>query len=279
MMDIRYGPAGRNVLDFWRTTTPGPNPLVIYIHGGGFTGSDKANFRQDPLIKECLDAGISFAAINYRFLAADVPLQDILHDCARALQFLRFRAEEFGIDPHRIAAFGSSGGAGTSMWLAFHDDLADPANPDPVLRESTRLSCAGSLSGQCSFNPQRWQEIFEPAAIKKFGGNYEAPQLLGFQTSAELETPAGLAVRADLDFINLISSDDPPVFIANPRSNLAVDSVGQFLHHPLHSALLYERCRREGVPVAALIPAYGIAPPAAEPASLKDFLIAHLKGR
>lgn len=277
-MDVRYGPEARNVLNFWRTNAPGPSPLVVYIHGGGFTGSDKSKFREDPLIKACLDAGISFAAINYRLLAADVPLQDILRECARAVQFLRYRSEEFGIDKNRIAAFGSSGGAGASMWLAFHDEMADPSNKDPVWRESTRLVCAGSLSGQCSYNWHRWEELFGPEAIKQFGGQYNAPELLGFHDAAGLESAAGLAVLADLDFLNLISPDDPPVFIANERTSLAVNSGGQFLHHPRHSALLYERCKQFGVPVVANIPACDIAPPAKGPANLKDFLIAHLTG-
>ena len=42
---------------------------------------------------------------------------------------------EFNLDKARVAAMGGSAGAGTSLWLAFHDDLADPASPDPVLRE------------------------------------------------------------------------------------------------------------------------------------------------
>jgi acetyl esterase/lipase len=59
-------------------------------------------------------------------------------DCARAIQYARYHAKEFNIDPKRVAATGSSAGGMTSLWLAFHGDLADPKNADPVLRESTR---------------------------------------------------------------------------------------------------------------------------------------------
>ena len=45
------------------------------------------------------------------------------------MQYIRSRAKEWNIDPTRIASYGSSAGAGTSLWLAFHDDLADPGNP------------------------------------------------------------------------------------------------------------------------------------------------------
>ena len=41
------------------------------------------------------------------------------------------RAQELGIDPDRIAASGSSAGAGIALWIGFHDDLADPAESRP----------------------------------------------------------------------------------------------------------------------------------------------------
>jgi len=46
-----------------------------------------------------------------------------MHDCARAIQFLRSKAARWNIDPKRIAATGGSAGAGISLWLGFHDDL------------------------------------------------------------------------------------------------------------------------------------------------------------
>ena len=70
------------------------------------------------------------------------PVQAPMHDTARALQFLRSMAAEWRIDTTRIGAAGGSAGACTALWLAYHDDLADPAGPDPVARESTRLTCA-----------------------------------------------------------------------------------------------------------------------------------------
>src|SRR6185369_16131454 len=85
-----------------------------------------------------------------------VGLPDILRDCARAVQFIRSNSKKWNIDPARIASFGSSAGAGTSVWLAFHDDLADPNSDDPVLRQSSRLAAAGSLDGQVSYDLRDW---------------------------------------------------------------------------------------------------------------------------
>jgi acetyl esterase/lipase len=63
-------------------------------------------------------------------------------DAARAIQFLRSKATVWNIDPARVVAFGGSAGAGISLWLALHADLAETNSPDPVARQSTRLLVA-----------------------------------------------------------------------------------------------------------------------------------------
>jgi len=275
--DVRYGPHERNVLDFWAAKSATPTPVVVYIHGGGFVSGDKARIRTDRIIQQCLDAGVSFAAINYRYLSTAAPLPDVLRDCARAIQFIRAQAEAWNVDKTRFAAYGSSAGAGTSLWLAFHDDLADPQNADPVLRESTRLVCAGSMQGQFSYDFLRWTDVFGADAVRRFGGRYVSPELIGLKTREELESPAGRKLRADCDMLGLISKDDPPVFISASQPDLALENSSQFLHHPKHSQLLYERCREIGVPVVAQIPALKIMPGPGAQATWREFVLYHLK--
>lgn len=55
-----------------------------------------------------------------------------------ALQFVRSKAKEWNIDKTRIGAAGESAGDCSSLWLASHDDLADPESEDSVARELTR---------------------------------------------------------------------------------------------------------------------------------------------
>jgi len=113
--DVKYGPHTRNVLDFWLAKSAKPTPAVAFIHGGGFTAGDKSKIRGDRLVQKCLDAGVSFAAINYRY-RTDTPIQDVLRDCARAIQFIRWKAAEWNVDKARVASYGGSAGAGTSLW-------------------------------------------------------------------------------------------------------------------------------------------------------------------
>src|SRR5262249_21388956 len=148
--NVTYGPHERNVLDFWQAKSERPTPVLVSIHGGGFVAGNKSGAPQ-PL-KDCLDAGISGAAIHYRHSTqaiAPAPFQD----GARAVQFLRSKAKDWNIDSKRFAATGGSAGAGISLWLGFHKDMADPQNDDPVLRQSTRLTCMVVFEGQTSYDP------------------------------------------------------------------------------------------------------------------------------
>lgn len=277
LTDVRYGPHARNVLDFWRATSERPTPILIYIHGGGFTAGDKSGVRTMKIVQQSLAAGVSVVSINYRYLSATAPLQDILHDCARAVQFLRSQATELKIDKTRIAACGNSAGAGTSMWLAFHPDMADPQNADPVLRESTRLTCAVSWDGQFSYDLPLWAKYFTEENRQKFGGIYNSPGIYGLKTEAEINSPAGQKLRAECDFYAMISADDPPVYIGSGLPTLEVNDVNQYLHNPKHSQLLYDRCREVGIPAVAKINALKITPPPDGPKYGEQFVFQYLK--
>jgi acetyl esterase len=113
----------------------------------------------DRLLTESLKSGISVVTITYR-LSDEAKAPAPFLDGARAIQFIRFKAKEWNLDPQRIAATGMSAGAGISLWLGFHDDLADPNSPDPVLRQSTRLTCMAVYMAQTSHDPRFIRELF-----------------------------------------------------------------------------------------------------------------------
>ncbi len=161
MADVPYGKDKMQVLDFWKAESDKPTPLVFFIHGGAWKSNDKDKVTG---LRKYLPAGISVVSINYRFVqqaqAAGIkpPVKWPLEDAERALQFVRSKAEEWNIDKTRIGASGGSAGACSSLWLAFHDDMADPKSSDPIARESTRLSCAGLVGAQTSLDPKQMQE-------------------------------------------------------------------------------------------------------------------------
>jgi acetyl esterase len=229
--DVRYGTHERNVIDLYLAKSETPTPLVLYVHGGGFRGGDKSTVNQADL-RSFLDLGFSLAAMNYRLTdSAPAPAQYL--DCARALQFLRHNAAQWNLDGKRVASTGSSAGAGTSMWLAFHDDLADPSNPDPIARESTRLTCVAVTNGQSSYDPVFAQSIGIPRP------NFDRhPFFLPFYgiEEQEIDTPAAYAKYREMAPITFLTAGDAPVWMDYNRQNIPVTAesdVQLVVHHPL----------------------------------------------
>ncbi len=273
--NVSYGPHERNVFDFWKAKSDKPTPLVVFIHGGGFVNGSKDG--ADPgTITACLDAGVSFMAINYRFRSS-APIQDILRDCARSIQFVRAHAEEYNIDRVRVASYGGSAGAGTSLWLAFHPDLADPKNSDPVLRESSRLMAAGAMNTQASYDVTLW-ESFLGKPDPTWMPSTERTQFYHFKDEAELKSPAGQTILADVNMLGLISADDPPVFLYNSFADGPATDRQHYVHHPDHSRAIARRCAEIGVPVTVF---FKVAEPRSEGdqrEALQKFLISQVKG-
>jgi acetyl esterase/lipase len=243
--DVKYGPHERNVFDLWRPKGDGPFPLVLYIHGGGFMRGDKSSISAGA-IQSYLNAGWAVAAVNYRFTnVAPAPAQYL--DCARALQTLRHRAKEWNLNPRLVASTGGSAGAGTSMWLAFHDDLADPKSDDPVARESTRLACIAVNDGQSSYDPR----FAEKAGIPR--PNFERHEFfLPFYgiTREEIDTPKAYARYEAAAPITHLTKDDPPAMLSYSFANEAVDAksnLGLVVHHPKLGLALKERMDQLGI--------------------------------
>jgi acetyl esterase/lipase len=143
------------------------------------------------------------------------PVQGPLGDAARALQFVRSKAAEWNIDKKRIGASGGSAGACTSLWLAFHPDMADPKSSDPVARESTRLWCAAVDGAQTTLDPEQMKE-WTPNST--YGGH--AFGFTGDATKGLTQFGDFLAHRAQLgpwiaeySPYALVSADDPPVYL------------------------------------------------------------------
>ncbi|MBD3292254.1 MAG: alpha/beta hydrolase fold domain-containing protein [Armatimonadia bacterium] len=251
--DLAYGPHERNVLDLWIAEGDGPRPLAAYIHGGGWVGGDKSRISRDHL-EALLEAGISVAAINYRY-STQAPFPAPITDAGRAIQFLRLRAGDYDLDPERIGTWGGSAGAATSMWLAFHDDLADPNADDPVLRESTRLTCIAPFAGPAVLEPDMSEEVLgapvtiHPAFLPFFG----------VEDLAELETPEKRREMAEASPINHLTADDPPVWMGYslPAERLGPDATpGEVAHHPLHGVYLKEKMDELGIEAVLVYPGH-----------------------
>ncbi len=281
--DICYGEHPRQVLDFFKAETEEPAPLVVFIHGGGWLNGDK-NLLNSLDVKRLIENGISVAAINYRFVShaqdagIEPPVKWPLEDAARAIQFLRTKAEEWNFDPNRIGANGSSAGACTSLWLALHDDLADPDSSDPVARESTRLTCAAVVGAQTDLDPHRTREWISNMV---YGGH-----AFGFRKEGQNRAQEFQAFYEGRDDVlpwikeyspyEHVSADDPPIFLDYPAQDKPA-RIGEEQKDPTHSGvlglMLWEKLKEHDVQAHLSYP--GHRDP--EFANSTDFLIKTLK--
>lgn len=247
LAEIRYGEHERHVLDFWKAESDSPTPVAFVIHGGGWSGGSKERLDRFANANQLLEAGISVVAINYRYTKQATedgvvpPVKGPLHDAARALQFVRSKAGEWNLEKERIGAMGGSAGACSSLWLAFHDDLADPESEDPIARESTRLWCAAVKGAQTSLDPAQMRE-WTPNS--KYGGH--AFGLRRFNDFYEARERIAPWIEEYSPYA-LVTKDDPPVFLVYS----APPAVGEVQKDPTHTAnfgvMLQERCREVGV--------------------------------
>ena len=241
--DVRYGEHPRNVLDLYLAKAEQPTPLVIFIHGGGFRQGDKKGVSA-RLIRLLHEDGISVASLNYPLTDTEhFPRQ--MHDPARAVQFLRYNAKKWNLDPARFGATGGSAGAGISLWIGFHDDMADPKSADPIARQSTRLTAMAVTGAQISYDP-RWIQ-------KHVGGRaHEHPALMPLWgvTASEMDSPKAHKVFHDVSPINYLTADDPPVWAIyrEPFGDLPADAKpGDGIHHPRFGEQLKKQMDALGV--------------------------------
>jgi len=271
--DVPYGSDPRTRFDIFLPKSAAPTPLFIHIHGGGFVGGTKdGGYNGDAAgITDLLSQGIAYASIEYRVLAEvdDVGVIKPLSDCKRALQFIRHHAAVFNVAPEKVVLEGGSAGAGTSLWLAFHDDMAAPGAKDPVDHQSTRVLGAAANATQASYDLKTWDSVvfkdygisFLDAAVKQ-GLGQRLYSFYGISSLAELDDPKIQAYRADVDMLALMSPDDPPFYVHNPLSpaTIPVDTNGLF-HHAYHARALTDRAKVVGAAPIAYIEALNVKDP------------------
>ena len=270
LIGVAYGSHPRQVLDFYQAKSEKPTPVVFYIHGGGWQAGDK---KTNP--QPFLDKGISVVAINYRFIKNAVedkiepPVKAPLEDAARALQFVRSKATEWNLDKKRIGATGGSAGACSSLWLAFHDDMADPNSKDPIARESTRLYCAAVNGAQVSLDPKELREW-----MPNYSYGAHAFGLANFQSLFDNREKVLKWIK-EYSPIALATKDAPPIglFYGGDKNAKVGDSPKDPTHSPILGIKLEEKLKALGVDVILVYPGR----PSAMYKNSTDYLIDRLR--
>ena len=88
-------------------------PAVVFVTGGGFTASPKENYLQQRV--HLAEHGYFVASVEYRVIPSGM-FPDPVVDVKAALRYLRAHAQDFNIDPNRMAVMGES--ATWPLWWA-----------------------------------------------------------------------------------------------------------------------------------------------------------------
>ena len=142
--------------------------------------------------------------------------------------------------PQRVAATGSSAGAGISLWLGFHDDLADANSEDPVLRESSRLTCVSVLNGQTSYDPRFIRDLLPGTDTYK---HERLAQLFAVDLNMLDDLPKEKYQLFELvSPINHVTKGDPPVHLLYDYNfDAPVKNLSVGIHHPKFGQALKDR--------------------------------------
>jgi acetyl esterase/lipase len=128
-------------------------PGVLFIHGGGFTAGDKAEYRSASVSADLARAGYVVVSCNYVLGAKDKPgvWPRNIADCRDAVRWMRDNADALGLDPGRIAVAGGSAGGYLALMVGLSDDKNGPGG-DPAAQHSAKVSGVIDMYGVVNFS-------------------------------------------------------------------------------------------------------------------------------
>ena len=187
-------------LDLYLPAGSQNQPLVVWIHGGGWRQGSRSNPKLLALTKH----GFALASISYRFTDRAVfPAQ--IHDCKAAIRWLRAHSSEYGYDSEHIAVAGSSAGGHLALLLGVSADVPELEGTIGDCRsQSSRVQAIVDYYGPSDF-VLRGQTQPERAYTEKSG----SLALLGGKGSGKID-PDMERFASPASYVSL---DDPPLLV------------------------------------------------------------------
>lgn len=283
LQNEKYGDNELNNFDIILPKSNKPTALIIFIHGGGFVNGDKDEcykWRKED-VTYFLKNNIAYATINYRFYKSNdaVGVNKCLTDIKTALQYIRFNAKKYNINKELIGCYGISAGAGSSLYLAFHDDMAIK-NDKSLLGESTRIKCAGAIATQATYDVFRWLKFIPNlklvVTLKKKQFYNTIANFYGYPDYKSFE-PDRAKKTQQLDMLQMITPDDPPIYVMNLQKERFPVNYGIIEHHREHAMILDSYLRKQNIEHKVFIYSKKIKTENDINVPLKEFMVNHLK--
>ena len=219
-------------------------PTLLYFVGGGFTTSSKD-------IEVCPGEGIPGLALERQLalVVAQYPVAPAIFPepemaASMAVQWIRYRAAAWNLDPDHIIAAGRSASGIVAQWTALNDDRADPKG-SPWAQMSSHVHAVVNIAGATDFT------VFGAVPGTHFGANY-GPQnpppeevLLAASSMSYAFLPSNVGHTARVPVLNRFadgSIGSPPIsnkhdpYFGQVLNDALMALDGEF--HGPHSAFL-----------------------------------------
>ncbi|HEX2080723.1 MAG TPA: alpha/beta hydrolase [Longimicrobium sp.] len=196
------GPGGPLRVRHYAPPAERPQPLTVYLHGGGFTIGD-LDTHDEPCRILCRHGGVHVLSVEYR-LAPEHPFPAALEDAYAALRWAQAHAAELGADPARVAIGGDSAGGNLAAVIALQArDDAPPAAQlliyPAVDSETERPSQA--LFGEGYFLSHGDRDAFSRCYLEGTGVDGRDPRVSPIHASDLSGLAPALVVTAGFDLL------------------------------------------------------------------------------
>ncbi len=209
--DVEYGQGGERALRMHllapRERSEEPLPVLVWIHGGGWSGGSRESGlpRLIPFARQ----GFFCASIEYRFSQEAIfPAQ--IEDCKCAIRYLRAHAEKYGLDPERIGVWGNSAGGHLVALLGTSADVKELEGTGGWAEHSSAVQAVCDFCGPADF--PAWSVDTHRAVRQLFGGplseRLELARLASPVTHASPQSPPFLIVHGDQDDVVPIAQSE-----------------------------------------------------------------------
>ena len=160
---------GRVTARVYRPNGPGPHPLYVFFHGGGWCLGSLDE--RDPRCR-AISAGASciVVSVDYR-LAPENQYPTAPEDCYAALTWLVERADRVGIDPSRVAVGGESAGANLAAVVCL---MARDRDGPRICHQWLDVPATDLTQGQSGYREVADGHLLDKAVIDDFSDHYLA---------------------------------------------------------------------------------------------------------
>ena len=215
--DINYGDGERQQLDILFPDNKSPKGVVLFFHGGGFTGGDKAQAFDELLLETMqavLDNNIAIVSANYTLLTTpgNQGVISALEDGTLVIDFIQDRLADLNIPTNKIVLAGTSAGAGIAQWNGFKNEI------------NTQVQGVLAIAAQSTYDLYEWENVFPGFSLDYLR------QMSPFLQTLFLGFYGGEPTQADLDAVDyrdFMDTTDPALYVYNFAGDELINAQGE----------------------------------------------------